>query len=125
MRIQRTTLKRLKKNRPGIHLVRPKAKRLEKVKPFTYQSKVSISGADPTESGAERRLMGQIKRLEELQEQFKDTVNMVDSLKTQIKQEIIQEMFEDQDERREKEEKKSNLIICNVEEKPMDLDKKE
>ena len=70
-------------------------------------------------------LMEQIKRLEELLERFKDTVNKVDSLKTQIKQEIIQEMFEDQDERREKEEKKSNLIICNVEEKPMDLDKKE
>ena len=62
-------------------------------------------------------LLEQIKRLEELQEQFKDTVNMVDSLKTQIKQEIIREVFEDLDEKREKEEKKSNLIIYNVEEK--------
>lgn len=62
-------------------------------------------------------LLEQIKRLEELQSQFKDTVNKVDNLKTQIKQEIIQEVFEDLDERREKEEKKSNLIIYNVEEK--------
>ena len=66
---------------------------------------------------ANSELKEQIKRLEELHEQFKDTVDKVDGLKTQIKQEIIQEIFEDIDERREKEEKKSNLIIYNVEEK--------
>ena len=67
----------------------------------------------------------QIKRLEELQEQFKDTVNNVDGLKNQIKQEIIQEVFEDLDERREKEEKKSNLIIFSVEEKTYDESRQE
>ena len=53
-------------------------------------------------------LLEQIKRLEELQEQFKDTVNMVDSLETQLKQEIIREVFEDLDE---KEKKKKRKVI--------------
>lgn len=66
---------------------------------------------------ANEELKEQIKLLEELQEQFHDTVNKVDGLKTQIKQEILEEVLEDLDERREKEEKKSNLIIFNVEEK--------